>query len=172
MSVEDDEREIRLNTRWLARWTGLGVAALVMAFFSSGEIAASDPVPLASAGICLGVAIMADHHVQSIPTGRRAAFMLSCVTVAAFVFGCGLIVFLGKEADRALSANRQRCWAIQQDMLSAHPRMSNAADAFQALGCRPQGEDSRIFVPPTDRERAAGKPLPSGGYPPRAAKPQ
>ncbi len=70
------------------------------------------------------------------------------------------------DASTELKANDKRCLAIQRDMLSAHPRISDGPGKFQALGCRPQGTDTRIFVPPTDRERAAGKALPHGGYPP------
>jgi hypothetical protein len=82
-----------------------------------------------------------------------------------------LIGFLGLSIaiDRAMSieeANSGRCLAIQLDMLSARPRIVEGPDKFQALGCRPQGTDTKIFVPPTDRERAAGKALPWGGYPP------
>ncbi|MDF2493268.1 hypothetical protein [Sphingomonas sp.] len=71
-----------------------------------------------------------------------------------------------QRAREAARINDVRCLAIQRDMLSAHPRIAAGPDKFQALGCRPQGTDTRIFVPPTDRERAAGKALPQGGYPP------
>lgn len=45
------------------------------------------------------------------------------------------------------SSNLSRCTALQSDMLSARPRRQDAADLFQALGCRPRGGGS-VFAPP------------------------
>lgn len=97
---------------------------------------------------------------------RREARPAYLVSVAAVLVSIVSLIGTVLPLAKRDSTNDQRCLALQRDMLSAHPRIGNSADVFQALGCRPQGQDRRIFVPPTDRERAAGKPLPWGGYPP------
>lgn len=66
-------------------------------------------------------------------------------------------------ANNAAAQNDVRCLAIQRDMLSAHRRIADGPDLFQALGCRPQG-GGIIRVRPTDRELKARRPLPDGGY--------
>ena len=88
------------------------------------------------------------------------------LTTVAIIFGPFLkLAPIANRVDRELAANEERCRIIQSDMLNARPRIADGPDKFQALGCRPQGTDARIFVPPTDRERAAGKALSNGGYP-------
>lgn len=156
--------EENLSGRWIARWTGLGIAAAVLAFFSSAEIAAADPVRLASIGLFIAIAIAVDHHAATNP-GDKYLRIWHGVTLVSFIGGAFILQMTAREAEATLSANKARCLAIQRDMLSAHPRRSDGPDLFQALGCRPQGEGG-VSAAPTDRERKAGHPLPSGGYPP------
>jgi hypothetical protein len=58
------------------------------------------------------------------------------------IIGLGLSWWLLSNAiDTAASSaadNDRRCWRIEREMLSAHPRRTDLPDVFTALGCRPQ----------------------------------
>lgn len=94
----------------------------------------------------------------------RIHFLLGAfiaITIGGMVYG---IVTVPAMVDEAF--NDKRCLSIQRDMLSAHRRIEDGPDVFQALGCRPQGSGI-IRVKPTDRELRAGRALTDGGYPAR-----
>jgi hypothetical protein len=48
-------------------------------------------------------------------------------------------------ASEAATSNRQRCAAIQQEMLAARPRRSDLPEIFSALGCAPTGSEMMHF---------------------------
>lgn len=75
-------------------------------------------------------------------TRRLAVWMLA----APLLFLASVAIFgFGFEFED--TSNLSRCTALQGDMLSARPRRQDAADLFQALGCRPRGGGS-VFAPP------------------------
>ena len=152
------------TSRWIARWTGYGIAAAILAYFSAGEMAAADPIPLASAGLFLSIAVIIDHHANSTEPSRWTIVMM-VASILLFCAGAGTINYAARHAEQSIRANQARCLAIQQDMLSAHPRRSDGPDLFQALGCQPRGEGG-VAAPPTAMEKRAGHALPWGGYPP------
>lgn len=162
--MENDGADESRTSRWVARWTGYGIAAAVLAYFSAGEMAAADPIPLASAGLFLALAIIVDHHANTTEPSRWTIVMM-VASVLLFCGGAGIVNYVASQAEQSIHANQARCLAIQRDMLSAHPRRSDSPDLFQALGCRPQGNGG-VAAPPTDLEKRAGHPLPWGGYPP------
>lgn len=86
--------------------------------------------------------------------------------LASAIIGVGSYYYVSAGPIASYKANVRRCLAIQRDMLSAHRRLSDGPEVFQALGCRPQG-DGIIRVPATDREKRVGHALPNGGYPNR-----
>jgi hypothetical protein len=142
---------------------GVG-AAIVYAL--AGDYISAIPAPTRFAlAISIATAISLLHQAFAYDkTGPRYAMALFVIVVGLALAVALNPIFL--SIDAGFTANYKRCLAIQRDMLSAHPRIADGPNKFQALGCRPQGTDTRIFVPPTDRERAAGKPLPWGGYSP------
>ncbi|WP_395335087.1 hypothetical protein WBP06_25050 [Novosphingobium sp. BL-8H] len=56
--------------------------------------------------------------------------------------------------------NDARCAKIEMDMLSAHPKMTNGPDVFQALKCRPQTDADAERLKPTSAPQSAPKPKP------------
>lgn len=96
-------------------------------------------------------------------TKRLPAFVFGLSGIVMLLLGGWLLASTSTRAGSDAVANDRRCIAIQRDMLSAHRRIEDGPDVFQALGCRPQGTGV-IRVKPTDRELKAGHPLPSGGY--------
>jgi len=98
----------------------------------------------------------------------RNLHKIGIISTAVISFACicwtlWLLVDVEADAKAVSAANDVRCTVIQEDMLSAYPRMKNGTAVFQALHCDPSGTETRIFVQPTDLERAAGHPLPNGG---------
>lgn len=96
------------------------------------------------------------------PVKFYAVYAWQLASVVLLMLGS---VVLATSFASSTSADIERCRAIQYDMLSAHPRKPDGAALFQAFGCHPTGNDPRIFVPATDKETNANKPLPNGGYP-------
>ncbi|GAA4222231.1 hypothetical protein GCM10022253_30250 [Sphingomonas endophytica] len=143
---------------------GVVSAAVTLAFFSSQQLPYADASDLVGIGVLYAGSIIA-VWIASVSEGFAEKIF---VAAAVVLFGwAGVLLGLQVSfAENASRTNDRRCLTIQSDMLSAHPRLLDGHDKFQALGCRPQGVDDRIIVPPTDRERLAGKALPWGGYPP------
>ena len=112
-------------------------------------------------GVFFVAAMLVLHNGLASPTkGRRAALLFPLI---AGLIGAFYFVIAGfSDAENSVRANDRRCAAVQRDLLSARPRRSDAADLFQALGCRPRGE-APVYAPPTKRELMAGRPLPDGG---------
>jgi len=104
-------------------------------------------------GLCILGVMSAIAQGSAKHTGAQATLAISGIVALVVAFG---------SADDTRAANDRRCFAIQQDMLSAQPRRSDGPELFQALGCRPQGEGS-VFARSTKLERKAGHPLPEGG---------
>lgn len=142
--------------------TGTAIAGAIIAFSLSPLLEYAPVVPLAIAGCTFAVLVGFDWWCTRFGAPER---LQQAITIGEVV---SLVALLACLADAALteSANSQRCAAIQQDMLSAHPRLANGPAVFEALACGPDGFGASIFVPPTDREKRAGHPLPYGGYPP------
>ena len=145
---------------------GVGVGLVAFAWSAGPLLRFVDPAKLAATGLLalITVAVFYECDDKGASYTWSRMFFWSGTLLAALT-----IWFANSLASTAIEdarANDTRCLIIQSDMLQAHPRIANGPDKFQALGCRPQGTDAKIFVPPTDRERAARKALPSGGYPP------
>ena len=151
------------NTLQVDLWAA-GVAAVTIFALSQGQLRYANPVPLATPGLGLGLAVVALDVSRSVQR-RRLADAILWAGLLSGVIGVYLVHLAANPAIAISQANDQRCAAIQADMLAAYSRISDAPDKFQALGCRPRGTDSRIFVPPTDREKRAGHALADGGYP-------
>lgn len=145
---------------------GTAAAAAVVFAMSQAQWRFAAPDELAAIATLFGMALVF-WYGAFVAAERRVGAAL-CMLIAVLSGGYGVYRYgeLIVAASAAALANDKRCLAIQRDMLSARPRIADGPDKFQALGCRPQGTDTRIFVAPTNRERAAGKPLPWGGYPP------
>lgn len=137
--------------------------AAVIAFASSPLIRFADPTWVWAGGysLALGLALILLWATVDVK-----AEWAGWIGGAFFLVGAAMLFRAGDQATTLSKANDRRCLTIQQDMLSAHPRLPNGHDIFQALGCQPQGTEDQIRVPPTDRERLAQRPLPWGGYPP------
>lgn len=140
------------------------VPAVLAAFFLQPDIEAMTVLSrlIFFSSILLWIVIATELHESKI--GRVKAGLIT--GLASMIFLLPFFLLGVSRSGPEEEANDSRCLLIQRDMLSARPRMANPADVFQALGCKPQGRDVRIFVSPTNRERAAGKALPWGGYPP------
>lgn len=139
--------------------TAVTAVAIPFGYFAAPLLRFTDAATLAIAGTAIGVGASCTWMALRENWGRPHEIFYSVMLVGGLA---GLTYELKGAADVSY-ANNLRCTAIQRDMLSAHSRMANPADAFQALGCRPQGRTG-IMVPPTDRETKARRPLPDGGY--------
>lgn len=141
---------------------GIGVAALCALTTGQSFLRYGDATSVAIVGVCAGLFALLFNATYLSPGKRRwfytggALFFLVCAGWTLIANALPMV--------SASGANDERCRAIQEDMLSAHPRKANGPGLFQALGCAPTGDDPTIFVPPTDRESRAGKALPFGGY--------
>lgn len=144
---------------------GIGLAVVCALTLGQSFLRYGDNATLAIIGLCAGLFGLLFNSVYLFPGRGRIAFALSSLVFLAF--GGLTLLFAAPPMLAASSANDERCRAIQEDMLSAHPRKPDGPELFQALGCAPTGFDRRVFAPPTDRELKAGKSLPFGGYSPR-----
>jgi hypothetical protein len=135
----------------------------VYAFFS--PVLRFAPLPLSLLfGVLVGSAIMAAYW-GTIYLGRWDGKIWAGAAVILGLASLTAGLALHRVAMAGARSNAARCYAIQVDMLSAHPRRSDSPDLFQALGCQPSGNGG-VSAPPTDREKKAGRALPWGGYPP------
>lgn len=99
-------------------------------------------------------------------TSAAIAFFALIVATAAAIIAAGSLLVAatrGSAVKRGMM-NSALCRAAERDMLSAKPRRSDAAQLFAAMNCQLSPEAHTIFAPPTVRKRAAGQPLPDGGY--------
>ncbi len=85
-------------------------------------------------------------HV-TIGCARKAFFVLALVMLAVTIV---LICCIVRDAGAKSIANDQRCTIIQDDMLSAAPRLWDGPRLFQALSCVPSGTKGVSF-PPSSR---------------------
>ncbi len=141
---------------------GIGVAAVCALTTGQPFLRYGDAPSIAIVGVCAGLFVLLFNAIYLSP-GKRRWFYAGTGT---FFLVCSGWALIGNAYPMvwASGANDERCRAIQEDMLSAHPRKANGPELFQALGCAPTGDDPTIFVPPTNRELRAGKALPFGGY--------
>ncbi len=145
-----------------AMW-GVGVAVLCAYTTGQSFIRVGDSAVIAEIGLFAGLFALLFNGIYILPGAFRRPFALAAL-IALSICG-GLLSTNARSMVNQVQANDDRCQLIQDDMLSAKPRKANGPELFQALGCTPTGTDRRVFVPPTDREIAAGHPLPNGGYP-------
>lgn len=162
MSDSPDDRRERQD-RFQHRWWGYGTGLLVAYALSAPLIRYADPEALQIVGFLIAGVIFCGHAAMTDqPSNFTRALLIAALLAAASV--AWVAADMLNHAARANRANDARCLAIQNDMLSAHPRRADSPDLYQALGCRPQGS-AGVSAPPTDREQKAGHPLPWGGYP-------
>lgn len=162
MPSDEDESLPASASQWLKT---AAVAAAILAFCIQPVLRFVDADLFMGGGAIFGAGLTG--VVAAFYERGRVALVVWAVTAAAMmVVGGWLLGTAATQAGRNAVDNDARCLAIQRDMLSAHRRMQDAPDVFQALGCRPQGAGV-VHVPPTDREHRAGAPLPDGGYPNR-----
>jgi hypothetical protein len=157
----DDRRE--REEGFQRRWWGYGTGLLVAYALSAPLIRYADPEALQIVGFLIAGVIFCGHAAM---TDRPSNFtrVMPIATILAAASVAWIASSMLNHASWASRANDARCMAIQNDMLSAHPRRTDSPDLYQALGCRPQGYGG-VSAPPTDRERKAGHSLPWGGYP-------
>lgn len=121
---------------WKSRWTGFGLAGIILAFFCQEEMAFADPVKLGSLGLfsALTTTLMFELGTSRSVGARRAAIiaLIPSFAVTAFIF-----YHVANEADARLIANAPRCLTLQRDLLSLRSKIPDVADKFQALRCRP-----------------------------------
>lgn len=151
----------RLGQAWSEGITAFAVVGAISAFLLQPLIRFMDALALEAAalGIMLGGAGL--YAMLVLRRGIWAALF----GALPIIFGAIIFLYQLNSAATASRVNDFRCKLLQTDMLADQPARSNAADAFAALGCRPQG-DGDISAPVTDRERKAGRLLPNGGYGP------
>lgn len=141
-----------------ARWT---IPALLIAYLFQGDVSGWPFVPRLALLVGLMAAIIAVECAFENARTWRTVQITGAVSVLVIGAIFGLAMF---DTLRAQEFNQRRCLSIEKDMLSARPRRNDSHDLFSALGCKPQSL-MRPYAPPTDREKRAGHPLPSGGYP-------
>lgn len=129
------------------------VASIVMAFMAAPILRFGDPVELARAGKVTGIGVGFTyaicrywHHFDltaATPAARRTWTIVRAAFVSVMIGFVALGVFkIRSVADLAFAASRQndhRCAIIQHAL--DHPTSRtrpDAADMFQAFGCRPQ----------------------------------
>lgn len=145
-----------------AFFAAVAVIAATFAFFVSPVLRFAPANSLQLAGLGVGVGAAGLWLAMNGDWGKRWQLLYGVPALASMVWMTTIVVGAGETSI----ANDARCLAIQRDMLSAHRRMADGPNVFQALGCRPQG-NGMIRVAPTDRELEAGRPLSEGGYPNR-----
>ncbi len=141
---------------------GVGVLALCAYTMGLPFIRSGDTADMAIVGLSAGLFTLLLNGVYVLKGPIR--HYLAVGSICFLLLAGGLVLSNARPMIDTAAANDDRCRALQKDMLSSHPRKANGPDLFQALGCSPSGADRRIFVPPTDREIAAGHSLPHGGY--------
>ncbi|SEM54057.1 hypothetical protein SAMN05192583_0560 [Sphingomonas gellani] len=156
----DEAREALVKRHW---W-GYGMAILISYALAGPLLRFTPPDVLQLFGLFVAGVVFAGYWGLIYFGDRDAKYMIALallLAVAASVIATPML----NNATADSEANDRRCLAIQRDMVSAHRRIPDGPALFQAFGCRPQGSDPRLFVPPTDREKRAGHALPYGGYP-------
>lgn len=89
------------------------------------------------AGVWLA-AHFSDSDDKSFSTSEKMVIVVAVV-------GFFTILWSEYEAWMASAAQDVRCAHIQREMLLPHPRRSDLSSMFEALGCRPQGDDDVQF---------------------------
>lgn len=120
------------------------IIAAVSAYFAAPILRFVNPVPLATFGLMLGVG--AGGSWVAIRSDWGWKWLVP--TAVLGLVGLLLIALFITDAFVASEKNDERCAAIQHDMLSASPRRSDGAALFEALACRPRGNESVSFKAP------------------------
>jgi hypothetical protein len=132
-----------------AVWFGLGImAALLSAWIIQVTGQSIMPHVQRQTGYWLSVAAdgfrspdLEDRHRREMsPVIRfgRAAPLAGLISALCFAIGAYHLSF----AKEGTASSRNRCLAIQTDMLSSRPKRTDDVAIFQALGCRQQGDGS------------------------------
>lgn len=114
--------------------TGVLILASVIAYFAVPLLRFADPRALFDAGSMFAFGAAA-FYIEVSYSDRRATLILFA---GIFLIGVIEIASVQAEAFKVSRYVDQKCAVIQFDMLSPKPSRENLADAFQALGCRPQ----------------------------------
>lgn len=117
------------------------VLAAVWAYFSVPVLRFTNPDWLQVFGFMLGFGVVGWLLSGRIGQGPRWQVMMVLLAAIALF---GLNRFMA-NASASSENNSARCAAIQRDMLSSHPRRSDGPNLFQALSCKPQGDQNVSF---------------------------
>lgn len=110
-------------------------------YFSVPVLRFTDPEWLQVFGLMLGFGAGGWWFAAKIGRGLRWQIPMILFVMIALI---GLSRLVANALDES-EKNHSRCAAVQSDMLSANPSRSDGPDLFQALRCRPQGDQNVSF---------------------------
>ena len=145
--ILDEGETLKKDENFTADYLAVGICGITIAWLSQPLLRYSNPVYL----FWLGIGICAVVLLLAIARGvhSRNLRTLLGLGVAAFTIYLGWSLFVASRVLIARSsANDRRCYAIQADMLSPRPRRQDGPALFEALGCRPDGQQNVSFMAP------------------------
>lgn len=120
--------------RFLAYFQGVGLGLIGLAFFAQPLMRFAHPGGLLLSGLMIAAGVAMSY--------LQFAFRWNGKSVD--LFGSGLVIgglfalcMCAIQAYQVSQANDADCKAIEADMLSATPKISDGPAKFQALMCRP-----------------------------------
>jgi hypothetical protein len=120
---------------------GFAVAGIVAAYFASPFVSRADPEWLLLSGSCFALGIVGIYTSMVLGEKSRAKTIWTAFLLFSGIAGLGYAAVDATYEHRALA---RHCAALQNEILNGRapgtatppPGRSDAADAFQALGCR------------------------------------
>lgn len=133
-------------------------AIATLAFGISPLMQYASPVELALASASLASVVF--WVVMNLRTDEPPRSYI--VPSVGLALAAGSLIIVGMDAIDDYASNQTRCADIQKDMLSRQPRRTDGSALFQALGCKPHGDESVSLPPPVVRAPGSGRGSPIG----------
>jgi len=122
---------------------GIVIGAVIAGYFMTPLFSRADPITLAMGGAALGLSLFSVYQWAVVGEKTNGNKLTAYI---GMVLGFGLLAVAIWSASSTSLALDRRCLVVQEEMLTGRraggaERLSgqpNAAELFQAMGCRPQ----------------------------------
>lgn len=151
----ESERPEVAHSRVTASYWGFGAAAIMLAFFYQPAIQLADPFEVGRVGSILALAVAAGYVALTDDTlSKLIRSGLAVLTLVGLITGVTGIVGVAEATRRQASVNMARCALLQKRMIGTTAFRADNAALFQALACKPRGNQPIVF----DSPRTAQQP--------------